>query len=182
MKRLLPALVLLLAACAQSQGATQGPRGPGSAIIPTSTGVIIRLEGEAATATTIIDADPMTLWHALPETFEALGIPAGVLDESTMTYGNRRFTRANIGDRRTETFVRCAGTSSGPSAASGYRVRLDISSRVDGQADGRSLLVTAVSGSATTVEGTSTAAIRCVSDGQLEALIASIAERLATTP
>lgn len=171
--RVLPLFVILVAACASSPAGRPGTGGAPTVVTGTSTGVLVRLEDPSAGAATVIDADAATVWDALPWAFEGVGIPAGVLDEQAMTYGNPRFTGTRIGDRRTQSFVRCAGTGTGLSAAGDYRIRLMISSRVEAQADGRSLLFTSVSGTATTVEGTSTAPIRCVSDGQLEALIAS---------
>lgn len=171
--RALPVFMVLVIACAGPPASQPGPSGAPSEFIETSTGLLVLLEDPSAGAAKVIDADAATVWHALPWAFEQVGIPAGVLDEEAMTYGNPRFTGTRIGDRRTQSFVRCAGTGTGPSAAGDYRIRLMISSRVEAQADGRSLLFTSVSGRATTVEGTSTVPIRCVSDGQIEALIAS---------
>lgn len=170
---------LLLAGCAPAAGEAGGGSGAPASIISTSTGVLVRLADETGGYTGLVDADSAAVWRALPEVYEALGIPAGLLDQGSGTYGTRRFTGPRIGDRRTASFVRCAGTGSGPTSSGGYRVRLAITSHVRAEADGRSALVTSVAGLGTTLEGTSTAPIRCVSTGDLEGLIASLAQRLA---
>jgi hypothetical protein len=172
-RALLIVLTALVPACAPSARQASRPPGAAADIIPTSTGILVRLDDAEAGTVILFDADARAVWDALPVAFEALGIPAGVMDEDAMTYGNPRFTGGRIGDRRTGSFVRCGGSGAG-SAAGNYRIRLLVSSRVEGQVDGRSLLLTTVSGMATTVEGTSTAPIRCVSDGQLEELIAGV--------
>lgn len=170
---------LLLAGCAP---AASGPGGGGApaSIIPTSTGLLVRLADDTGGYRGVLDADSAAVSRALPEVYDVLGIPAGLLDARAGTYGTNRFTGPRIGDRRTASFVRCAGTGSGPTSTGSYRVRLAISSHVRAQPDGRSALVTSVAGLGTTVEGTSTAPIRCVSTDELEELIASLAQRFAT--
>lgn len=160
------------AACASSSQPRSAPAGPSSSIIPTSTSVLITLEPENAVVTGLVDADSVSVWSVLPDVYRELGIEGGIIDPAGMVYGNPRFSGRRIGEDRTDRFVRCAGTSGGLTGMGGHRFRLSVASRVQGQIDGRSLLTTMVSGSATTVEGTSTAPSRCVSNGRLERLIA----------
>lgn len=160
------------AACAPSSQPRSAPAGPAASIIPTSTSLLITLAPEDATVTGLIEADSVRVWSVLPDVYRELGLAGGILDPAGKVYGNPRFSGRRIGEDRTDRFVRCAGTSGGLSGMGSHRFRLSVASRVQGQADGRSLLTTMVSGSATTVEGTSTAPSRCVSNGRLERLIA----------
>lgn len=180
LKHLVLPLAVLLSACGAPQpGSSPLPR-TATSIVSTSTGVQVRLADESGGVAGLIDAAAPAVWRALPQVYEALGIRAGLLDDGAMVFGTNRYTGQRIGDRPTSSFVRCAGTGSGRTSPGGYRVRLAIRSEVRDQADGRALLVTSVAGSGTTVEGTSTAPIRCVSNGELEELIASLAARIAT--
>jgi hypothetical protein len=160
------------AACVSSPEPRSAPAGPSSSIVGTSTSLLITLAPEDAVVTGLIEADSLRVWSALPDVYRGLGLGGSVMDPAGRVYGNPRFSGARIGGDRPDRFVRCAGTSGGLSGVGNYRIRLSIASRVQGQIDGRSLLTTMVSGHATTVEGTSTAPSRCVSNGRLEQLIA----------
>lgn len=174
-------LALIAAACAPA-GSSPGsaPAGPPASIIETSTSVSVRLSEQAEAATVLLQASPEVVWVLLPEVYESLGIAAEIHDAEARAYGTRRFAQNRLGGKRTAEFVRCGHQGAGPSAASNYRVRLSIVSTLGSAPGVGTRLVTEVSGSATPVEGTSTAAVRCVSTGELEQRInALVAERLA---
>lgn len=168
-----PVLALaLLAGCASGARRPTTTPGPGNTITPTSTGVIVRLEPDATGVAGLIDRDAESVRAVLPVAYEALGIEAGALDPTGAEWGNPSFRGARIGGERVSRYVRCGSEASAVAGAGNYRTRLSITSRVEPQPDGRTLLTTAVSGTATPVEGTSTAPSRCVSTGELEQLIA----------
>lgn len=167
-----PLIVLALAAGCASGPARQRAPGPGSTITPTSTGVMINLEPDDAGVVGLIDGDHESVRAVLPVAYEALGIEAGALDTTGSAWGNPSFRGTRIGGERVSRYVRCGSDGTAVAGAGSYRTRLSITSRVEPQPDGRSLLTTAVSGTATSVEGTSTAPSRCVSTGELEQLIA----------
>jgi hypothetical protein len=130
-------------------------------------------------STTVFQAPLDTVWSRLPAVYETLGIPAEVADARTRTFGTRRFTARRVAGRRTIDLVHCGHEGTGPSAVRAMVVRLSIVSTLRRLPSGATELTTEGSGEATAVDGTSTAAARCVSSGELEQRIAdTLAEQL----
>lgn len=128
-----------------------------------------------------VNGPPEQAWAALPQVYAALGLRPDHVDPATRTYGVQRVTQTRIGERRTRDYVRCGNDGAGPSAATGYRIQLSIVTRLAPSAGGKTDVTTAVGGWATSVEGGSTGAIRCASNGDLEQQIATLlAARLAS--
>lgn len=171
-RKLTPLLLLAFAAGCASGAPPQRTPGPGSTITSTSTGVMINLEPDDDGVAGLIERDAESVAAVLPVAYEALGIEAGALDRTGLSWGNPSFRGTRIGGERVSRYLRCGSDGTAVASAGSYRTRLSISSRVEPQPDGRSLLTTAVSGTGTSVEGTSTAPSRCVSTGELEELIA----------
>jgi hypothetical protein len=111
-------------------------------------------------------------WAALPQVYASLGLRADLVDPATHRYGAQRVTQVRIGERRTRDLVRCGNDGAGPSSVSGHRIQLSIVSRLSASAGGKTDVTTEVAGWATSVEGGSTGAVRCVSTGELEQQIA----------
>lgn len=178
MRALLLSISILTATACGSPTTGSGPTsGPGSSIIPTSTGVLIRIAEDGAPSREIVSATPEQVWAILPAVYEQLGIEAGIMDSDGLVYGAPRFTGTRIGGRRTAEFMRCGSAGAGPSTG-GYRIRLSIQSKVRELAEGSTAIETQVTGSGTPFEGTSTGVVRCVSTGDLEREIARIAGEL----
>ncbi len=176
------ALLALMAACASTS--TSVTTDPSVASLPaeireTSTGVLIRVTAEQLVVNTEVDVSRERAWELVPRVYAALGIPGQVLNSTELKYGNQGMTQSRIGGRRLDDYVRCAFQGAGPSAAGGYRTRLAVTTRVEPASTGHSILSTQITASATSVEGTSTEAVRCVSNGDLERLIASTLTDLA---
>jgi len=174
--------VVLVAACASATPAP-GTRssGPPAAVVTTSTGAMVRLDPEMAGITVPLDASPDRVWTVLLEVYQALGVPAEINDATTWSYGTRRFSQSRLAGRRVAEFVRCGHEGAGASAMSAHRIRLSIVSSLKPARGGKTVLQTEVGGSATSIEGTSTAPVRCVSEGQLEQQIhAQVIQRLGT--
>lgn len=172
----------IVAGCSSATERPANPLGSGSSVISTSTGMIIRLESDDTGVSAVIDADSARVWGVLPEVYDSLGIAASVVGDPGLVWGNPRFNGTRIDGARTDRYVRCATSGAGPGSAGGYRTQLSITSRVQGQADGRTLLTTSVHGTARTVEGTSTAPSRCASNGRVEARIAGMVAELLAQP
>ncbi|HWP38145.1 MAG TPA: hypothetical protein VNL18_11385, partial [Gemmatimonadales bacterium] len=141
---------------------------PAARVGETQTGLEIRT-GEASPATSSVLAHPAdSVWAHLPGVYSAMGIEAEVNEPATRRYGTARFTRRGLMGRQTSEWVRCGHQGAGPSAVSGRRIRLTILTTVRPEGADRSRLETEVTGEATTIEGTSTAPVRCVSTGEIE--------------
>lgn len=167
---LLPALAW---GCTSTTAAPPAPE-PTPRFEETSTGLNIRLGNEVSRAETEVRATAERVWAVLPEVYRELGIPAEVSDSTTGTYGSRHVTVNRIGGRRTSSWLRCGNDGAGASAMSAFRYRLTVLSTVRPGPGARSLVTTEVSGTGTTVEGTSTGPVRCVSTGDLEQRMAEM--------
>lgn len=174
-------LALLLIACSPAAPSpAPSPATRPASITETSTSVAIRLSESHEPATVTLDAPLERVWSIVPEVYQALGIPAEINDPGARVYGTRSFAQSRLGGKRTADYVRCGNEGAGPSAVSGYRVRLSVVSSLRSAPGGKTVLATEVNGSATPVEGTSTAAVRCASTGALEQRIHSlVSERAA---
>jgi hypothetical protein len=173
---LLPQLMAVgMSACASGSGPV-----PTEQVVPalpsevreTSTGAIIRISAEQLVVETEVKVPVELAWSLLPRVYSALGIDGRILDSEARVYGTRRFTKSRVGNTRVSDYVRCAFQGAGPSAAGGYRTQLSIATRVEGSTSEWTTVSSQISGTATSAEGTSTDAVRCVSNGNLERLIA----------
>lgn len=177
MSLLTPMLAVGVLACAG--GTASVPPDRVSPALPpeireTSTGMTIRIAADQLVVETEVKAGVERAWSVLPRVYSALGINGQVLDSEARVYGTRRFTRSRVGNSRVSDYVRCAFQGAGPSAAGGYRTRLSIMTRLESSTAEWTNVSSQISGTATSVEGTSTDAVRCVSNGNLERLIAQM--------
>lgn len=169
--------ILAVGALACAGGTASTPPDQVSPALPaeireTSTGVSIRIAADQLVVETDVNADLERAWLVLPAVYSALGIDGQVLDSKARVYGTRRFTKSRVGNTRVSSYVRCAFQGAGPSAASGFRTQLSIMTRLESSTAEWTTVSSQISGTATSVEGTSTDAVRCVSNGNLERLIA----------
>lgn len=139
-----------------------------------SPGEYISLTAKDLSISTEIAAPVERVWRVLPEVYSTLGIAAEVLSTRDRVFGARRFTGSRIGRRRADEYVRCGFQGAGPLATAAFHTRLSILSQVARTSDTSATIATQVSGSAQSVEGTSTASSRCVSNGRLEKEIAAL--------
>jgi hypothetical protein len=127
---------------------------------------------DSVRSTAVFQAPLDTVWSRLPAAYETLGIRAEVLDPRAWTFGTQRFTGRNLAGKRTIDLVYCGHEGAGPSAVRATLVRLSVVSVLKRLASGDTELTTEVTGTSTPMDGTSTAATRCVSNGELEQRIA----------
>jgi hypothetical protein len=169
-----PFAALALGACAPAATPAGRPAPVPAQVQETGSGLRIQLGAVEAAPPVAVNRSPDDVWAALPQVYASLGIRPDAVDPSTRTYGSQRVTQLRIGDRRTASYVRCGNEGAGPSAASGYRIQLSILTRLAPTSAGTTEVTTEVTGFATSVEGGSTGAIRCVSNGELERHIAAL--------
>lgn len=171
------ALLVLVTGCATT-APVQGPGAPPSTGLPASIvgteTVEIRLAADADDIHAVIKAPSEKVWTLLPDVYKTLGIVgAEVLDSNTQTFGTHNFTGRNLADIRTAEVVRCGNDVAGPSGGM-YRTKLSIATTVQPKIDGTTAISTLIEGYATPAEGTSTDAVRCVSNGKLEKRIRTL--------
>ena len=174
LRALLPASLLVAGACASSGPAPPSTAAPGAppTVRATSSGLAVRLAVDSLRSTTVFQAPLDTVWSHLPAVYETLGIRGEVLDPRTSAFGTQRFTARNVAGKRTIDMVYCGHEGAGPSAVRATLVRLSIVSTLRKLASGDTELTTEVTGTSTPMDGTSTGATRCVSNGELEQRIA----------
>jgi hypothetical protein len=174
-------LALVSIGCATS-GPVQQPGTPSAGLPASVVGsetVEIRLATEADDIHAVIKAPSEKVWALLPDVYKKLGIVgAEVLDSDAEIFGTRNFPSRNLTDMRTAEIVRCGNDVAGPSGGM-YRTKLSIATTVQPKIDGTTEISTLIEGYATPAEGTSTDAVRCVSNGKLEKRIRTLlSERL----
>jgi len=106
------------------------------------------------------------LWKVLPATFEALDIPAGILDARNLVFGNDRITKTRVAGESTRGLFRC-GASSGL-AVSQYRVEFGITVQPRAVPDGGVELFMQTAAFGRLVSASRSGTTHCVSNGTLE--------------
>jgi hypothetical protein len=133
----------------------------------------IRLADAPSVATAEVAAPIDSVWRVLPAVYTKLEIAPEISDRTTAVFGTRAHTAGRLGGKRAIDFLRCASSGFGPSGGV-YRARITILTTV-GDLPGRTTAVsTEVTGTATSVEGTSTGAVKCASTGEIERRIVSL--------
>jgi hypothetical protein len=161
--------ILCLAAVAGCASAVTSSPGAGASAHATESGVFVKLSEEPQNVSVSIDAPAEKVWSVLPRVYEQLGIKPEFADDAAMTIGTRSFTASRLDGKRASESVRCANQGSGPSSGM-FRTRLSIATRVV-SVQGKAEIISEVTGTATSVEGTSTGAVTCASTGMIEARI-----------
>lgn len=175
---------LCIVACVASLGCASGhPIDTGPMTHPASvTGdetVNVRLSEENEAMSSVINAAPQKVWAVMPAVFEKLEITgAQILDTNYQIYGNRDFRLNRLAGTRTGEFVRCGEEGAGQELGNMVRRKLSITTTVHGEANGKTTIATEINGYATPVEGTSTGAIRCASNGKLEKRIRTLVNEM----
>lgn len=160
------ALLALCGACAPA-GPTPGSAAPSSTpeVLIDEHGKVYRTVDVANTST--VDAKPADVVRALAASYDAVGIPADVVDPANQVVARSSITmaRAFKGQRLSALFD-CGQGQIGPRADDG-RVTFSLTSRVSGTTAPVSL-TTRIDASVVPNDGTSSNRIRCASNGILE--------------
>jgi hypothetical protein len=159
-------LSLLVAACSATPAVNTNPGAP-SAVTSTGTGAMIQLEDDPELESPIGHASDR-VWATLPLVFQELGLSGSVLDEHRRIYGNDKVSTNRVAGQNPQTFFRCANEATGMGSTMRYRLLFSIRTAVTSAPDGSSKLNTAITGQASSVDGSSAAKLDCVSNGKLE--------------
>ena len=168
-------LSLILCACAPSvQTSTTPVTSPQSTISDSDRDPTIRLGDSPNIATVVIDAPLDSVWRVLPAIYTRMEIAPEVSERTSAVFGTRAHTASRIGGKRTIDMLRCPNSGAG-SAVGAYRARISVLTTLADVPGGKTGFSTEVSGTATSVEGTSTGAMRCISTGEIEKRLVSLA-------
>jgi hypothetical protein len=158
--KLLPLLVLASGCAAGSTG----QMGPG--LPATVSGSEVRVEGTLPSVIAFPQASVDDVWKVLPAAFQALGIPAGIMDAGAMVYGNQNVTETKVAGQSTRDLFRCSA-SSGLSVGQ-YRIRFGISAQPRKMATGGTELFLQTTAVGRLVSGSRSGTTQCVSNGTLD--------------
>lgn len=174
MRHVVVLAALAAAACAPpGSAATSADSGP-ARIITTGSGAEVRVGGDGPAAAYAVPSAPDEVWNALPGVYTTLGVPEGLRDHTTGTYGNRRHVlRRTLDGKPLSRYLSCGYTATGSPIADSYRVQLSVVTTVKPAAGG-SEVRTEVGATAQSIEGASSSAVPCASTGRLEARIAEL--------
>ena len=160
-------------ACTVSQAGAGFPEGSQTITRVTSPGVDVRITADRRVSQNFFDASLDEVWEALVATYKQLGIPVPATNHAGWRVGNPRVQVRRIGDERMSRFFECGQASMGRPRADQYDVTFSIFSRLQQAADGRTVLLTEVDGSARP-RSVSTNPVHCSSKGTLEKRIADL--------
>ena len=182
---LLPALALVASACASTGGSA--PATPDVAPIPTANTarVVTGTNSTLQVNTMNIDMDVKLFvtgtvdeaWAVLPGVYAELGIPLSVNDARTKTLGNTGWrTRRQIGRVPMQRYLEC-GSSGTIENAETYNINMSITTTVLPNANGGSVISTAITGVGKNPITSSSAEVRCTSKSQLELRIRDMVQK-----
>lgn len=116
-------------------------------------------------------------WAVLPGVYAELGIPLSVNDARTKTLGNTGWrTRRQIGRVPMQRYLEC-GSSGTIENAETYNINLSITTTVLPNANGGSVISTAITGVGKNPITSSSAEVRCTSKSQLELRIRDMVQK-----
>ena len=179
MRRLIPALTLLLASCASSPDTSSTvPEAPFDApevFRPgdrLQEGTISNIQPGVDRVSVPIAASPDAVWEALVQVYGTLGIEIAGADPTTRFLNNPDFVVSRrLGGERLSRYLECgSGTIGG--GADRMRVHMNILSQVEAKPDGQSSVHTTIQAIGDNPEGTSNSRVPCSSTHELELRIA----------
>lgn len=158
-------LLVLIAGCAAGCAAGSGEH-VGSQLSASTSDRDVRVDAALPGVLAFPDASVDDLWRVLPASFQALGIPAGILDARNRVYGNERVTESRVADKPLRDLFRCGSESS--LARTQYRIQFGITAQPfpSGSGGAELRLQTAAMGRAVSASASGTT--QCVSNGTLE--------------
>jgi hypothetical protein len=183
----LAALSLIVTGCAASAAGGGSEPVPDNRPTPTmNTGRVVTTSGSTVQMNTMnIDLDvklfvtgtPDEAWAVLPGVYSELMIPVSVNDARTKTIGNTGWrTRRSIGRVPAQRYLDC-GSSGTLENAETYQLSLSIVTTVQPNANGGSVISTAITGTGKNPVTSSSAEVRCASKGDLELRIRDMVQK-----
>lgn len=171
--------VLLLCAVAtagcgssSSDAAAPAPETVSRVFLPAGGGNI-KMHNEPGVGSRLLDAPIDSVWVALPQVYDLLGIPDAAADLGQMTFGNLGYRARRIEGQRLSTYVDCGMGVTAVPTADQYQVTLSVLTRLTPADDGGTLLTTAVEATAKP-RAVSSNPVYCQSKGTLEMRVAQL--------
>ena len=134
MRRVLSLSLVLLSACASSQGSSAPPMPDQTVRIPSSNaggGATLVVASSTSPSVRSIKASAEKIWSVLPAVYDSLGIPVTERNAATRTIGTTSLKlRRQLGDVRLSRYLDCGSTQGAPSADS-YEILLSMNTRID---------------------------------------------------
>ena len=159
--------------CAPAVRTTSTPTPTTPSTVSDTEAGTIRLSDMQTIASTALSAPIDSVWRVLPAVYTKLEIAPEVSDRNAAVFGTRAHTSSRLAGGRAIDLLRCPNSGSGSSTGA-YRTRISILTTVAELPGGETGVSTEVSGAATSVEGTSTGAMRCASTGEIERRIVGL--------
>jgi hypothetical protein len=138
----------------------------GTGLAPSISGPEVRVDETLPSVLAFSDASVADLWRVLPATFEALGIPGGILDANALIYGNERVRETRVAGEATRDLFRCSA-GSGLSLGQ-YRVEFAITAQPRRVPSGGAELFVQTEAFGRLVTASRSGTTHCVSNGKLE--------------
>jgi hypothetical protein len=159
--RCLIPVVVIASGCAAGPAGQLGTGLPGSV-----SGPEVRIEDAPPSVLAFPGASADDLWKVLPVTFQALDIPAGIMDPGARVYGSEKVTEATVAARSTRDLFRC-GADAGLSPSQ-YRVQFGITAQPRRTPSGGAELIVQTAAFGRLVSASRSGTTHCVSNGSLE--------------
>lgn len=138
----------------------------GTGLQGTMGGSEVRVDETPPSVILFSEASVEDLWRALPATFQALEIPAGIIDPGALIYGNGRITETRVAGKATRDLFRC-GANSGLMMDQ-YRVQFGISAQPRRVPAGGAEIFVQIQAFGRLVSASRSGETHCVSNGTLE--------------
>jgi hypothetical protein len=147
-----------------------GPAGQmGTGMSATMSGPEVRVEETLPSVLAFPYSSVNDLWRVLPATFEALGIPGGVIDGANLVYGNEKVTETTVAGQSTRDMFRCAASSS--LSGGQYRIQFGITAQPRPVPGGGAELFLQTAAFGRMVSGSRSGTTQCVSNGAIDVKI-----------
>lgn len=181
------ALTVLVAACAGGGSGSAAAPAPSGAAAPAAANYRVATSGNSQLQvnTMNLDVDVKLFvtgtvdeaWAALPGVYQELGIPLSVNDNVRKSLGNTGWrVRRSIGRVPAQRYLDC-GSSGTLENAETYQLNLSIVTTILPNANGGSVVSTALSGVGKNMVTSSSAEVRCASKGDLEIRIRDMVQK-----
>ena len=179
MRRLAPAVALLMVGCASSPETSGWPVAEPMDVQEVTPlierfaeGTVSNIKPDVERVGFTVAASPEAVWPALVQVYENLGIEIAGMDPNARAVNNpdMRITR-RLGGQRLSRYLDCgSGTIGG--FADHFRIQMSILSQVEALPEGQSRVHTTIEAVGNNPEGTSNTRVPCSSTHQLELRIA----------
>jgi len=179
MRRLALAGIAALFGCASSNTAPGSASTETARVIGSSEGGMQAISvGAPIAGASMVTASVVKLWGALPAVYDSLGIPPGMVEQTSHMYGNRSLQiRRQLGKVRLSRYIDCGSAQARPSADF-YDVNLSVVTQLQAADSANTRVVTTVDAMARPIAFTGEY-IRCATRGEIESRVSAMLQAAA---